>query len=116
MSARLCHDMTHPLRDRAPHCTQVASPVNIIEAPPGEDDLYFCDACFKVGNDILKQLVGLAQDSDATIGDIMDIYVSHFSSVHFSDPPLFFFNPWIKTIDIKLSHQSVYRTRRHLYS
>ena len=70
----LCHDMSHPLQDRAPHCTTYASPVNVIEGDPNlGPDMYFCDACFKVGNDMLKQLVGLAQDSDVTIGEIMDI-------------------------------------------
>lgn len=74
MSARPCHDMSHSPGERAPHCTKVANTKNIIECDPDlGEDMYFCDDCFKVGNDLLKKAIGLSESSDISLGEMMDM-------------------------------------------
>lgn len=59
----LCYDLTHPEEDRAPFCTKVANKRNLIEGIEGVgDDMYFCDACFSAGHEILD-LIQLGIDS-----------------------------------------------------
>jgi hypothetical protein len=57
--------MTHPPEDRAPFCTQRANPDNRIEGAPGLcDDMYFCDACFAKGNEILSKVLDYIERGD----------------------------------------------------
>lgn len=67
-----CHDLTHPPEHRAPFCTQQANPENRIEAPPGKDDLYFCDACFGVGNNILNRILEQASANGVSLEEVLD--------------------------------------------
>ncbi len=68
-----CHDMTHPPEHRAPFCTHKANVVNRIEAPPGEEDMYFCDPCFGAGHAILDQMLAHADAGNVSIDEVLEL-------------------------------------------
>lgn len=67
-----CHDMTHPVKDRAPLCTQRANEANKVEGGPGlGPDMYFCDACFKMGTEILNKILGHIENDGADPEEVL---------------------------------------------
>jgi len=62
-----CHDMTHPPESRAPFCTQRANPVNKIGP-----DMYFCDACFNAGNEILDKVLAHIEAGRADAEEVLE--------------------------------------------
>lgn len=67
-----CHDMTHPPESRAPFCTQRANPANRIRCPEEGDDMYFCDACFGAGNEILDKIMAHIEAGNADAEEVLE--------------------------------------------
>ena len=63
----LCYDLNHPEEDRAPFCTKIANRANLVEGIEGiGPDMYFCDECFRVGNEQLNVILQGIEDGVIT--------------------------------------------------
>ena len=77
-----CNDMTHPPEDRAPFCTQRANPANLVKGGPDiGPDMYFCDACFKAGNEFLDRILGYIENGSVDADEVLERIKSYGSDV-----------------------------------
>jgi hypothetical protein len=77
-----CHDMMHPPEDRAPFCTQRANKANIVKGGPDiGPDMYFCDACFKVGSEMLDKVLAYIEKGNIDAEDMLEKIKSYGSDV-----------------------------------
>jgi hypothetical protein len=66
----LCYDLTHPEEHRAPFCTKVANKNNLVEGDEQNEDLYFCDACFGAGHEILAMILQGIESGKTTYEEV----------------------------------------------